>query len=335
MDAFKFNDHSLGLWNYMSAKNLKGEINRKYVAKDDQQLAETGSDGSASGAGEQGIYFMEDSFMCLKQSGIRFNSKSRIDITVRFKTQTSNGILWIWYNDEKQYLSVYLDQGHLNVAFILSSESKLVLFDRSPSKSSYRLDDNKYHTIKITIQSDRIARSIDPNNPYSITMSVEERIDQETENKIDEIVHKTNRLYSIRNGKQCIGGLLATDRENIFKDAQFNSFSGCLVSLTTTNNNKFEMINLQETLHDPGTKAHNVVPNCPGKLDQCEIKKSDSPIFLQFDVSSGNNDATQDEIIGISFVTTNPDGLLFFRKQETSEGVNKYLLELKDSKLVR
>ena len=320
----------------MSAKNLKGEINRKYIAKEDQvDSGADGSSGSGSVSSEQGVYFMEDSFMCLKQSSIRFNSKSRIDITVRFKTQISNGILWIWYNDEKQYLSVYLDQGHLNVAFVLSSDSKLVLFDRVPSKSSYRLDDNKYHTIKITILADRIARSIDPDNPYSITMSVEERIDQENENKIDEVVHKTNKIYSIRNGKQCIGGLLATDRESIFKDAQFNSFSGCLVSLTTTNNNKFEMINLQETLHDPGTKAHNVAPNCPGKLDQCELKKSDTPVFLQFDISRISMDSSQDEIIGISFVTTNPDGLLFFRRQDTTSSLsNKYLLELKDAKLV-
>ena len=274
--------------------------------------------------------------MCLKQSAIRFNSKSRIDITVRFKTQASNGILWIWYNDEKQYLSVYLDQGHINVAFILSGESKLVLFERTPSNNSYRLDDNKYHTIKVTIQSDRIPRSVDPQNPYSIAMSVEERIDQETEKKIDEIVHKTSRLFSIRNGKQCIGGLLATDRENIFKDAQFNSFSGCLVALTTTNNNKFENINLQETLHDPGTKAHNVAPNCPGKLDQCEIKKSSTPVFLQFNVGElSANDGDEQEIVGISFVTTNPDGLLFFRTQETDAGSNKYLLELRDAKLVK
>ena len=43
MDAFKFNGQPLGLWNYMSAKNLKGEINRKFAAKEDQQMAGLGN----------------------------------------------------------------------------------------------------------------------------------------------------------------------------------------------------------------------------------------------------------------------------------------------------
>ena len=319
MDSFKFNGHSLGLWNYASAKAIKGEINRKFVAANEQAI---------DASNENGIYFMEDSFMCLNNSRIKFSSKGRIDITARFRTESPNGVLWIWYNDEKQYLSVYLEQGHINVAFVNSGESKVLLFDKTPSSTSYRLDDNKYHTIKVTVTSERRK---DPLSPYLIKMSVDERLDQEDEKKIDEVAHQTSRMFTIKNGKQCIGGLLATDRENIFKDTQFNSFSGCMVTITTTNNNDFRNINLQETLHDPGTKAHNVAPNCPGSSDQCEIKKSLTPVFLQFDVERYVD--RSEEIVGISFVTTNPNGVLFLRDQQTDKR-SKLLLELKDTKLV-
>jgi hypothetical protein len=143
MDAVKFNGHTLGLWNYVTAKNIKGEMNRKFKAQsdlDESQLQE-----------EKGVYFMEDAFMCRNSSKIKFSGRNRpnLDITLRFKTDSPNGLLWLWYNDERHYFSIFLQNGHINVAFSNSAENRLTLFDRVPGKTSYRLDDNKYHTIKV------------------------------------------------------------------------------------------------------------------------------------------------------------------------------------------
>lgn len=329
IDSVQFNGFNLGLWNYLTSKNINGELTRKFVAPNDQKLENT--------VEENGVYFKEESFMCLNSSNIKFSVRSSIDVTIKFKTQSTNGLLWIWYNDEKQFLAIYLDQGHINVAFVLSEQNKIYLFEKQPNANSYKLDDNKYHTIKITIGGSKVRTGQQYQNPYLITMSVVERFDQDEEKKIDEVVHSRSDIFKMNNGKQCIGGLLPTDRENTFKDDEFNSFTGCMVSLSTNNKNSnkndFKSINLQEAYKDSSIKTVNIEQNCPTTTDQCEIKKSNLPVYLQFDAEKYvRND--NHEIIGISFVTTNPNGVLFYRLQNRNkEKINIYLLELKDTQI--
>lgn len=179
MDAFRFNGHQMGLWNYLQASNIKGELNRKFKAQSDvDELAATSSE-------EAGVYFMEgDAFMCRNGSKIKFSGRNRpnLDITVRFKTESPNGLLWLWYNDERHYLAIYLQSGHINVAFSNSAENKLTLFERFPAKTSYRLDDNKYHTIKVTVSRNPKANVIS-----EVKFTVVERFDENRENTLDEV----------------------------------------------------------------------------------------------------------------------------------------------------
>ncbi len=138
IDDLSLNGHSYGLWNFEKATNIKGEPKRP--AKPYDEIIDNDN--------EKAIHFMENSFMCFSQksSAIKLNQKNSVDMTIQFKTDTPNGLLWLWSNDEKQYISVYLDSGYVNVALVLSSDEKLTLFE-SYSQDLPRLDDNKYHKI--------------------------------------------------------------------------------------------------------------------------------------------------------------------------------------------
>ena len=271
---------------------------------------------------------MEDSFMCKNNSKVKFiGGKVKIDITLKFRTDAPNGLLWIWYTDDRYYLAVYLESGQINVALGVSSDSKFLLFERT-SVSRTRFDDNKYHTIKVSL-----SRTKSSSYQYFLSMSAVERIDQDQEVKIGEVEHTTSRYFTLKNGKQCAGGILATDRENIYKDNQFNSFSGFYVSIVLNSYNLFETVNLNEELHKVGIKAYNVLPECPASSDQCEIKKSSAPSFLQFDVKK-HQEVNNEETIGVGFVTTNPNGVLFYRIQDRNDNSNILLLQLKNGQLI-
>ena len=138
IDDLSLNGHSYGLWNFEKAINIKGEPKRP--AKPYDEIIDNDN--------EKAIHFMENSFMCFSQksSAIKLNQKNSVDMTIQFKTDTPNGLLWLWSNDEKQYISVYLDSGYVNVALVLSSDEKLTLFE-SYSQDLPRLDDNKYHKL--------------------------------------------------------------------------------------------------------------------------------------------------------------------------------------------
>lgn len=182
MDSFRFNGHQMGLWNYLQAKNIKGELNRKFKAQNDVDEL---NEAQTTSPDETGVYFMEeDAFMCLNNSKIKFSGRNRpnLDITLRFKTESPNGLLWLWYNDERHYLAIYLQAGHINVAFSTSAENKLTLFDRVPARTSYRLDDNKYHRVKVTVSRNPKANVIS-----EIKFSVVERFDANEEKVLDEV----------------------------------------------------------------------------------------------------------------------------------------------------
>lgn len=89
----------------------------------------------------------------------------------------------------------------------------------------------------------------------------------------------------------------------------------------------FENLNLNERLHKSGIKSYNVVPDCPTTSDQCEVRKSSQPVHVQFDVSRRD---PSHEAIGVSFVTSSHNGVLFYR----SRGENSLLAQLRDGRVV-
>lgn len=310
MDSARFNGQQLGLWNYISAKNIKGEINRKFVASNDQNQE------VALTQDEKGVYYMEDAFFCKNYT---LRSKIPVEITLKFKSDSPNGLLWLWKVDDNIFYAIYLESGHINVLISFSTEQKYYFFNSVPSISSYRLDDTKYHTIQVTLARDQ------RKNQFKI--AVAERIDQENTNKIGEVVFTTNEIFKLRGGKHCIGGMEAIDRDRIYKDAMFNSFSGCFVSVMFNS----DFINLNDKLHKPDVKSSNIVPDCPVASDQCEIKSSSAPVYLQFDVKTYSDEI---EHIGVSFSTSKLNGVLFYRVQDKYDNTNRLLLQLKDGHLV-
>ena len=155
-----------------------------------------------------------------------------------------------------------------------------------------------------------------------------ERHDEEKETFIDEKVHVTSKYYTLSNGKQCIGGIMTTDREKIFKDSLFNSFTGCYISVSVSLGSSFEQINLNQDLHKSEFKYHNVEPDCPNVSDQCQIKNSLYPSYIKFELEPKN--FVDSENFGISFSSLNHNGVLLYRIKDD----NQLLLKLNDGSLV-
>lgn len=122
--------------------------------------------------------------------------------------------------------------------------------------------------------------------------------------------------------------MLATDRESIFKDSQFDSFTGCYVSVAISMVGLFDRLVLNELLHKTGIKSFNVAPDCPTTSDQCEVRKSSQPAFVEFAVSR-RGDAS--ESVGVSFVTASPSGVIFYRKIGSRTSL---LAQLRDGRVV-
>ena len=129
-------------------------------------------------------------------------------------------------------------------------------------------------------------------------------------------------------GKHCIGGMPTTNREKIFKDDSFNSFTGCFVYVSVSDNWVFKQIKLNEDLHKSEFKSHNVEADCPTFSDQCEVKKSQYPVYIKFDLN--NNQNPMSENIAMSFSSISQNGVLFYRVQDN----NQILLRLKNSALI-
>lgn len=154
-----------------------------------------------------------------------------------------------------------------------------------------------------------------------------ERHDEEKETFIDEKVHMTSKYYTLSNGKQCIGGIMTTDREKIFKDSLFNSFTGCYISVSVSLGSSFEQINLNQDLHKSEFKYHNVEADCPNVSDQCEIKNSLYPSYIKFELEPRN--FVDSENFALSFSSLSHNGVLLYRVQDD----NQLLLKLNDGSL--
>lgn len=89
----------------------------------------------------------------------------------------------------------------------------------------------------------------------------------------------------------------------------------------------FDHMGLSEKLHKTGFKSYNVAPDCPTTSDQCEIRKSGQPAFVEFDVT---RESESHESIGVSFVTSSQHGVLFYRKI----GSASVLAQLRDARVV-
>jgi len=321
IDDVKLNGHSYGLWNFDSAKNIKGEPKRPL--KPYEEIVDSEND--------QAIKFMEDSFMCFsaKSSSIKLNSKAPLEMTIQFKTDTANGLLWLWSNDERQYVAVYLDSGYVNVALVLSSDEKVTLYDKYPETSS-KMDDNRFHKIYVKIS---VRRSSDGTNMNELEIVLREIFVNEFIT-IEQKSFKLNRKPFVRNGQQCIGGIQAIKREGVFKDAHFTSFIGCISSLLSPTIDT-KPIDLREmVLGSAETQTFNVALKCQD-IEQCKFKdnKNSDSAYLQFDLSKYDQQ-DDEETIGISFVTANPNGTLFYRSESRRGLTSGILLQIKDRRLL-
>ena len=367
MDSLRFNGHDVGLWNYAQAHNVHGDTSRKFVAPDDD-VSDSDTNNNNNGEAKQrsqqnntynqeSVHFTEGSYYCLntsqqKKNTFQFHPRSVVDVTLHFKTSTADGVLYVWYNEEKNYMSVFLSEGQVNVAFVMGGKIKVMLFDKEQVAASeaYRLDDNKWHAVRVTITGEKQPGSY---IRQLITMRVVELSADASANddgsgtsgeqQLAYRQHVTESSFKLANVKQCIGGMYATDRKGIFKDAEFNSFHGCMrhVSVNNKYNNRNNNYNTYRLLHDMHDADTKVQPHCPVSSGQCEIKRNaagggGSPVYLQFNVKSAAAAANANsnggvELFGLAFVTANPNGVLLYRVQTRGDQTSRFLLELRDA----
>ena len=155
LDDFELNEHSYGLWNYESAKNLKGEPKRAtstvsgsgYGDLDDSRYPETGINAP--------VFFKEEAYLCLdpEKSALKSSfAKGNRSVIFDFKTDSPNGLIWLWFNENNQLMAIYLEGGRIRVSFMFNSVYKQAEFETSKSTDDIksRLDDNKFHRISVT-----------------------------------------------------------------------------------------------------------------------------------------------------------------------------------------
>lgn len=78
---------------------------------------------------EKAVY----SFLYLSNPPIR---KVGLDVTLEFKTDSANDLLWICSNDDKQYIAIYLERVVINVLLSQSNDFTRSLYDRAPPTSA-------------------------------------------------------------------------------------------------------------------------------------------------------------------------------------------------------
>ena len=322
IDDVKLNGHAYGLWSYEAAKNIKGEPKRPLSAYDDTTEQDSGNS----------ISFSEDSFMCLDRSEIKLQYQKPISITVKFKTDASNGLIWFWSNKEKQYIAIYLESGHLNVVVSFSTELKHYLYDEADKTEKKRLNDNKFHTVyvKLSIRKEtKFYNSTFKFHNYALDMLASETLAKPL--IFNNITYTMKIIPNLKSGQQCIGGIPENKREGIFKDSQFNGFVGCMSQLLPPGETK--SMDLPELLLRTETKASRVLPKCTDETEQCRVKKSDNPVYLKFDLKQLALNQVE-ESIGLGFTTTNSAGTLLYRQTKRNQQTGALLLQLKDGKLV-
>jgi hypothetical protein len=326
IDEVKLNGQLFGLWNYKMARNIKGEPSRSFNKETDQTEVDTSVNSKA-------IQFKENSFMCLPRSTIRFTAKQPLDVTIKFKTNSLNSLLWIYKNEENQYIAIYLDDGLINVEFYLSSQLRELLFVKYPD-NAIKLNDNKFHSIHIRMSLEDIKeRDRVDDEVQSVSILAEERIDQDNSRLIGEANYKISRHIRIK-GQQCFGGIPSTMKENKFKDLRFTSLEGCIASVLIPSY-KPEPLNLQELLDT--TNTANVDAKCTNFVDQCEFKPAISqndPVFLYYDIGKLYLHDQTEQSIGIAFVTANTNGLLLYQIETFNDEASRLVLKIKDRNIV-
>ena len=304
IDDVKLNDVAYGLWSYEAAQNLKGEPKRPASMTDDINEQDAGN----------AIHFSKRSFMCLEKGIVWFLGRP-LAIRIQFKTHSPDGLLWSWWDQEasdKPYLAIYLESGYVNVAFGKTYGEQFKLFKSIQDRSDDKLNDNKPHTLFVTLRVKR-NRGDSYENNYILEIKASETLSNDIAKPIKSLTTGLDSFRSIKGGQQCLGGIPEYKRDGFFKTGEFTSFVGCMSNVHLPNSLK--SLNLQNTLSS--NKEHiNVKRGC-SKEDQCGFMSSNLPVFMRFNVL--NKYDINHESVGLSFVTANPNGMLFYRKTSRGE----------------
>ena len=292
---------------------------------------------------ETGVLFNHaDSYMCKNNTNLVFKGgKTKIEVILKFKTDSSDGLLWAWYSDlnvesqQSHVWSIYLEFGRINVILGVSKQqnnrfkTEFELFDdKKIFLTTPQFNDNQYHTIKVTLSRSKLSSS-----NYQLSFLAAEILAGE-ENMItlgkNSLV--TNDYFSIQKGEMCIGGV----KNRGPKGPQLNSVKGCFVLMHLASYNLLEHFRLNDELLRYGStfSSHRVIPGCPA-LDskQCNVAPSNVPIFVEFDVKEFTSKPEEEETIGVSFATTDLKGVIFYRTQLRDVNSDRILLQLENGRV--
>ncbi len=303
IDTVTMNRHSFGLWNHEDAMDIDGEIKR---ANDKE---------SALITSKSPVHFNEKSFLCTNKTVLNsMKRQKKFDVTLKFKTANPNGILWYGKDEkDKVNLLVSLDDGHVAVDIISVRENnRRVVLDSNNAdfwNSDYRLNDNQYHVVHISINFD-VSRKV------NITIMEKENKDSVSGDELLGRVLRPLEAKGFGPAHVCVGGIPSSYKGP--EDLPKNSFVGCF-EYYYSKNIENERVYLQQELLKVSTTASGVDTKCPDVVDQCSFQNNKKPVFASFDA---NTLSVEDQAtFGVSFIPRFSNGtLMFIRQRELQEG---------------
>jgi hypothetical protein len=316
LDAFKFNNEHIGLWNRLNpSKNANPSIEkRNFVSEADKMNQEVE---------EKGVLMLENSSICKNNSILKFiGGKVNFNVTLRFKTK-SNGSLWSWRTDNNQnMIFVYMKNGRLNLILEMNRRETFSLID-----TENRYDDNQYHTVKFSLSRRKIN-----SNTYLINLVGYKQNENATFVITVSKTFKTEKYFAMQRGEICLGKLSLHGEFEEYQSLLSSGFEGCLKKMILKTQDKEELVDFYKEFNNTGFKMNFVRAGCPDDSSQCAVTKvadDKQSSYLRFELDW----ATEEEIIGLTFKTTKPNGTLFYRAYKYDLG-NVLVLEIINSQLV-
>lgn len=304
IDSFSFNGQDMGLWNYRNISNVQAGPVRSWNSQN-QVVAERGAffEGQES-----------DSHMCRENRELFFRGgRSKVEVKLKFKTVSEDGLLWVWYKqeinqDHVTVLSLYLDSGRLSASLSPSLDTKFFLLQADELEAKKKFNDNKYHTIKLSLS--RVKTS---STEYQLNMTVTEIAESGEEIEYGHKSESTGKYFALVNGTVCVGGIASIGKGP--KGPSLKSIKGSMISMSLNGPAYSQDINLYDELlynkHQFVFKGVEPDSGTNKDVNQCKVNHSMDDTHIRFDLNDTQSE--EEETIGISFKTQDPHGLLFFR----------------------
>ncbi|XP_071119471.1 laminin subunit alpha-like [Haliotis cracherodii] len=126
MEDLKFDEQSLGLWNFIMAEN-------NYYGENERDVMKSVS--------SNGLRFNGKGYVILSKAALGLRPDKTIDVILKFKTYAENGLLVYMADAKKDFLSLELRDGKLFFQFDLGSNRAVLMADN-------KFNDGQWHQLQ-------------------------------------------------------------------------------------------------------------------------------------------------------------------------------------------